>query len=53
MEEKARIERESKVEEEVSESAPLAGYCEQCGIWSDDLHEVEGTFLCEECRMEL
>jgi CBS domain-containing protein len=53
MQEKARIEREKEMEEEVLESAPLAGYCEQCGIWSDDLHEVEGTFLCEECRMEL
>jgi len=53
MKEKARIEREPEVEEEGSESAPLAGYCEQCGSWSDNLHEVEGTLLCEECQMEL
>jgi hypothetical protein len=53
MQEKVRIERETEVEEENSESAPLAGYCEQCGIWSDDLHDVEGTYLCEECRTEL
>jgi signal-transduction protein with cAMP-binding, CBS, and nucleotidyltransferase domain len=53
MQEKARIEREPEVEEEGLEAAPLAGYCEQCGIWSDDLHEVEGTYLCEECRTEL
>ena len=53
MQEKARIERETEVEEESLESAPLAGYCEQCGSWSDNLHEVEGTYLCEECKMEL
>lgn len=53
MREKARIEREPEVEEENSESAPLAGYCEQCGSWSDTLADVEGTYLCEECQMEL
>ena len=52
IQEKARIERGTAVEEG-SESAPLAGYCEQCGSWSDDLTEVEGNFLCEECRIEL
>ena len=53
MKEKARIERETAVEEENSESSPLAGYCEQCGSWSDNLHDIEGTYLCEECQMEL
>jgi len=52
IQEKARIERGTAVEEG-SESAPLAGYCEQCGSWSDDLTEVEGNFLCEECGIEL
>ena len=51
IQERARIERGTAVEEG-SESAPLAGYCERCGSWSDDLTEVEGNFLCEECRME-
>ncbi len=50
--EKARIERGTAVEEG-SEAAPLAGYCERCGSWSDDLTEVEGNFLCEECGIEL
>ena len=53
MREKARMERETEVEEDNSESAPLAGYCEQCGSWSDNLAEVEGNYLCEECQMEL
>jgi len=29
-----------------------AGFCEFCGEWSDDLVEVNGHFLCEECRSE-
>ncbi|MEM0217293.1 MAG: CBS domain-containing protein [Candidatus Nezhaarchaeales archaeon] len=29
-----------------------AGFCEVCGEWSDDLVEVNGHFLCEECRSE-
>jgi signal-transduction protein with cAMP-binding, CBS, and nucleotidyltransferase domain len=29
-----------------------AGYCEVCGEWSDELREVNGHFLCEECREE-
>ncbi len=53
MQEKARIERETEVEEESTEPTPSAGYCERCGSWSDNLEEVEGTYLCEECQMEL
>jgi signal-transduction protein with cAMP-binding, CBS, and nucleotidyltransferase domain len=53
MQEKARIERQPEVEEESSEPSPQAGYCEQCGSWSENLVDVEGTFLCEDCRMEL
>jgi CBS domain-containing protein len=52
IQEKARIEGRT-AEEEAQESAPLAGYCDQCGRWSDDLTEVEGNFLCEECQIEL
>lgn len=53
MQEKARIERENEVEQESVQSPPLAGYCEQCGSWSDNLNEVEGNYLCEECQMEI
>ena len=52
IQEKARIEGGTAAEE-APESAPLAGYCDQCGRWSDDLTEVEGNFLCEECQIEL
>ncbi|MDH5769825.1 MAG: CBS domain-containing protein [Candidatus Bathyarchaeota archaeon] len=37
----------------VRERAPLAGYCDRCGQWSDLLKEVNGEFLCDECRLEL
>jgi CBS domain-containing protein len=31
----------------------ISGYCDICGQWSDFLMEVDGKFLCEECREEL
>jgi CBS domain-containing protein len=51
MQEKARIEGRPPMEE-AEEYAPMAGYCDSCGLWSDDLEEVEGRFLCEECKDE-
>jgi len=53
IQEKARIESGNLMAEEYPESTPLAGYCDQCGAWSDNLKEVEGQFLCEDCRTEL
>jgi len=52
IQEKARIQGGSTVEEPAWHP-PLAGYCDECGQWSDDLQEAEGTFLCEDCRTEL
>lgn len=37
----------------VRERTPLAGYCDNCGQWSDSLKESNGKFLCYECRLEL
>ena len=31
----------------------FAGNCDRCDNWSDVLREVEGRFLCDECRIEL
>lgn len=28
----------------------FAGYCDECGEWSDVLVEVDGSFLCPDCR---
>ena len=50
--ETARIENLKATEEETTEFAPLAGYCDRCGAWSDSLKEAEGEFLCEDCRAE-
>jgi len=53
MQEKARIARDAEVDESDSEPETSAGYCEQCGSWSENLDEIEGTYLCEECQMDL
>jgi CBS domain-containing protein len=52
IQEKAKIEV-TPVVEEGTEYPPLAGYCDSCGLWSDALEEVEGSFLCEDCKAEL
>jgi CBS domain-containing protein len=53
LQEKARLEGENMAEEAEKEAAPLAGYCDHCGVWSDDLKEIDGQFYCEDCRIEL
>lgn len=50
IQEKARI--ESGTMEDSVESSPMAGYCDRCGQWSSRLKEMEGEFLCEDCRTE-
>jgi len=52
IQERARIEGGRAVEE-VHEHRPLTGYCDRCGGWSDTLEETEGSFLCEDCRIEM
>jgi CBS domain-containing protein len=52
IQEKAKIEGRPTMEE-ATEYAPMAGYCDRCGLWSDALEEVEGSFLCEECKAEV
>lgn len=32
---------------------PLAGYCEECGEWSDLLEEISGKFICKDCKADL
>lgn len=51
LQERVRIESENTEEE--MEGSPLAGYCDRCSEWSDNLKEFEGQFLCEDCLMEL
>jgi CBS domain-containing protein len=35
------------------ERPPLAGYCDNCGQWSELLKEVDGKFLCDDCITDL
>jgi CBS domain-containing protein len=53
IQERALIEGENRAQEAEEESTPLAGYCDHCGGWSDDLKQVNGEFLCDDCRVEL
>ncbi|MGQ9530008.1 MAG: CBS domain-containing protein [Candidatus Bathycorpusculaceae bacterium] len=53
IQERALIEGENRAQEGGEESAPLAGYCDRCGGWSDNLKEVNGEYVCEDCRLEL
>lgn len=52
IQERARIESDRAEEESEEKAAPLAGYCDRCGVWSDDLKDDNGQFLCEDCRAE-
>ena len=36
----------------VPEKTRMAGQCEKCDNWFDDLNDQEGSFLCEECLEE-
>jgi CBS domain-containing protein len=53
LQEKALMEGENMGEAATEESSPLSGYCDHCGVYSDDLTEVNGQFLCEDCKIEL
>jgi CBS domain-containing protein len=52
MQEQARIKEGAEIEEP-PENPPLTGHCNNCERWSDTLEEVEGSFICEECKTEL
>jgi len=53
IQERTRIEGAGGSEETEVEEAPLSGYCDRCGIYSEDLKDVNGQYLCEDCRVEL
>ena len=53
IQEKTLIEGENASEEQLEEPAPLAGHCDHCGTWSETLTEVNGEYLCEDCKIEL
>lgn len=54
MQERTRIEGAGGPEAtEGVEEAPLSGYCDRCGVYSDNLKDVNGQNLCEDCRIEV
>jgi len=54
MQERTRIEGAGGPEAtEGAEEAPLSGYCDRCGVYSENLKDVNGQNLCEDCRVEV
>jgi CBS domain-containing protein len=54
MQERTRIEGAGGPEAtEGPEEAPLSGYCDRCGLYSENLKDVNGQSLCEDCRIEV
>lgn len=35
------------------EASPMSGYCDRCEAYSENLKEVNGQNVCDECRIEL
>ena len=52
MQERTRIEGAGGPDA-TEEEAPLSGYCDRCNSYSEDLKDVNGQSLCEDCRIEL
>lgn len=52
MQERTRIESAGGPDA-TQEETPLSGYCDRCGSFSEDLKDVNGESLCEDCRIEL
>lgn len=50
IQERNRIESADRSEEEREETS-LSGYCDSCGLYSDDLKDGNGQNLCEDCRI--
>ena len=53
IQERTRIEGAAEAEETEAEETPLSGYCDRCGVFSENLKDVNGQNLCEDCRIEL
>ncbi len=54
MQEQTRIEGAGGPEAtEGPEEAPLSGNCDRCGMYSENLKDVNGQSLCEDCRIEV
>lgn len=52
IQERNRIECADRPEVEEVEETSLSGYCDRCGVYSDDLKDADGQNLCEDCRID-
>jgi CBS domain-containing protein len=52
IQEKSRIENAATTED-AEEETPLSGYCDRCGVYSENLKDRNGQLLCEDCRVEV
>jgi CBS domain-containing protein len=53
IQERTRIEGASTPEtSETREESSLEGYCDRCGVYSENLKDVNGQNLCDDCRLE-
>jgi CBS domain-containing protein len=53
IQERTRIEDATEEETAETEETPISGYCDRCGVFSENLKDVNGQNLCEDCRIEL
>ena len=53
IQERTRLEDAAQAEETEDEEKPLSGYCDRCGVFSENLKIVDGQNLCEDCRIEI
>ena len=53
IQERTRLENAAQAEETEAEETPFSGYCDSCGVFSENLKDVDGQNLCEDCRIEL
>ncbi len=53
IQERTKIESSTSEETALTEETPLAGYCDRCNIYSENLKEKSGQFLCEDCHIEV
>jgi len=53
IQERTKIETETSEETTETEESPLSGYCDRCGLFTENLKDKNGQFLCEDCRVEV
>ncbi|MDX1813207.1 MAG: CBS domain-containing protein [Candidatus Bathyarchaeia archaeon] len=54
IQERTRLEGAAEAEENVEpEEMTLRGYCDRCGVFSENLKDINGQNMCEDCCIEL